>query len=115
MDHFLPMQTTHPELTQDTEFSDDAMSDFSDTLQKPLDYFDEARLEDARPRRYQRRNWWSLMVMLVRRKNNKMMESKENLTEGLLAGVQSPRRMAYKKRNWYNYCIFGGIGGSTIL
>lgn len=105
---------------------DDAMSDYS--TRKPLNTFDtleedDGFLEDGLsiPRRRRRSSrgsrrrtsWWRNMVVRARRKIS-MDDLKNGLDEALLQDSFASRRTR-RKRTWYNYCIFGGISGLTIL
>jgi hypothetical protein len=95
---------------------DEAMSDYSssaESLRKPLQPFDTP-LEDALPMRPARRSWWALMTVRARRKRG-ADESKEGADEGLLADIYTRRRISRRTRTWYNYCLFGGISGLTIM
>lgn len=101
---------------------DDAMSDYSsssESVRKPSHTFDSP-IEDALPRRINRRSWWSSMVVRARRKNE-MDESKEGQSEGLLAPESLLadsyfRRISRsRRRSWYNYFIFGGISGLSVM
>jgi hypothetical protein len=104
---------------------DDAMSDYSssgESQRKPIHTFEtSAALEDALPRRKsKRRSWWSSMVIRARRKNE-MDDNKDGQSEGLLApeGLLAEsylRRITIsRRRTWYNYCIFGGISGLSVM
>jgi hypothetical protein len=98
----------------DAEY-DDAISDYSssgESLRKPLQPFDTA-LENGGPLRPRRRNWWNMVVRARRR--NEADESKEGVTEGLLADIYTKRRSSRRVRNWYNYCVFGGISGLSVM
>lgn len=90
---------------------------------KPLNTFDtqedDSDLEDglesaSRHRPRSRRNWWQNMVVRARRKIS-MEDLKNGLDQALLQGEMGMSRSKRRKRTWYNYCIFGGIGGLTIL
>jgi hypothetical protein len=96
-------------------FTDDAMSEASDeTILKHLHPFeDESRLEDALPRR-KPRSWWDLMVARIRRKS-RVVDSRPGVTEALLEGELSLPRKIRQNRPWYNYFVFAGISGTTIL
>lgn len=100
---------------------DDALSDYSssgESLRKPSNTFDVSA-EDVSPRYLKRRSWWSSMVVRARRKND-MEESKEGSAEGLLASEGLlpelyARRISRRRRSFYNYCIFGGISGLSVM
>jgi hypothetical protein len=121
----LTLKETHPS----TEFGlpaaqtngyDDNISDEDSaegSLRKPLEEFDidSTLIEDglsSRPSRSRRKRWWERMVIRARRKHS--LDGLREVTEGLLAG-SNPRRRIEGKRTWYNYCIFGGISGLTVL
>lgn len=113
----LPLNPTHQDLDHG-EFDDEDVSDYSestDSLRKPANSlsFEEHHVEEASPRRQKSRYWWQRMVMKLRRKVQ--LDELNGVTHGLLADEQSPARTSKTKRSCYNYCIFGGIGGSTIL
>ena len=54
------------------------------------------------------------MVVRARRKIS-IDDLKNGLDQALLQDSFSAARRARRKRSWYNYCIFGGISGLTIL
>ena len=104
---------------------DDAISDYSSSvgsLRKPLQQFTPFTIDDGLPRRQRRRRWWESMVVRSRRHHSTTGmgqykdEVGEESTEGLLSPV-SPQsiRISRRTRSWYNYCIFGGISGLTIM
>ena len=112
--------------------ADDAMSDVSEeagALRKPLNIFDTQEEDDdfledgfeirsrrsSRSRGSRRRtSWWQTMVMRARRKIT-VDDLKNGLDEALLQDSFATSRRSRRKRTWYNYCIFGGISGLTIL
>ena len=121
----LTLKETHPS----TEFADPAAqtNGYDDSIcdddsaegspRKPLEEFDtdSTLIEDglsSRPSRSRRKRWWERMVIRARRKHS--LDGLREVTEGLLAGSNSRRRVE-RKRTWYNYCIFGGISGLTVL
>lgn len=84
-------------LADDTSSFDDASSTTS-SLHKPAAYFDEESEHDGFVERIpQRRSWWRR----IRRRNAAMKE-----------GLYGRRG---KRRSLFNYCVFGGISGLTIL
>jgi hypothetical protein len=114
-------------------YADDAMSDDSEeagSLRKPLNSFDTQEEDDdfledgldirsrrssqSRGSRRRRTSWWQTMVMRARRKIS-MDDLKNGLDEALLQDSFATSRRSRRKRTWYNYCIFGGISGLTIL
>jgi thioesterase domain-containing protein len=113
-------------------YADDAMSDYSEStgsVRKPLNTFDiqeedDEFLEDgfdircrrsSQSRRSRRRtSWWQNMIVRARRKIS-MDDLKNGLDEALLQDSFAMTRRSRRKRTWYNYCIFGGISGLTIL
>ena len=54
------------------------------------------------------------MVARARRKIS-LDDLKNGLDQALLQDSLSTARRNRRKRTWYNYCIFGGISGLTIL
>ena len=114
------------------KIQNDAMSDYDPSgeesvqkSRKPLATFDtsDSILQDVENgfvkkerRRSRRKNWWDSMAMRARRKLS--TDSNMNLrddADGPLLGDLATRKKVRRKRTWYNYCIFGGISGLTIL
>jgi hypothetical protein len=110
------------------DYDDDTFSSSSQesnaSLRKPLSSFctdDDEDLEDGivtRPAKV-RSSWWSfknIMTVRERRKASLEAEGYKGLDDAprLLADVHAVRQTR-RKRNWYNYCIFGGISGLSIL
>jgi hypothetical protein len=104
---------------------DDAISESSSPVRKPLNSFDisdtfhDDDLEDGFARRKRRKrakkNWWNIMGMRLRKQSLDEEEAyKAELSEALLAGTYRNTRTR-RKRGLYNYCIFGGISGLSIL
>jgi hypothetical protein len=105
---------------------DDAISESSPPVRKPLNSFDisdtfhDDDLEDGFARRRRKRakkNWWNIMGVRLRKQSLEEEEEeayKAELSEALLAGTYRNTRTR-RKRGWYNYCIFGGISGLSIL
>lgn len=56
----------------------------------------------------------SMMDHRGRRKHSHAVTDGDDVHDGLLADAFAKRR-AQRSRTWYNYCIFGGISGFTIL
>jgi hypothetical protein len=54
------------------------------------------------------------MVVRARRRID-VDDLKDGLDQALLQGEMGSSRRQRRKRTWYNYCIFGGISGLTIL
>jgi hypothetical protein len=101
----------------------DADNDSSaESVGKPLSTFDtqdDSDLEDGPSRSFSSRrsrssSWWHTMVLRARRKIS-LDDLKNGLDQALLQDSFSASRRARRKRTWYNYCIFGGISGLTIL
>lgn len=124
--HSNPQPTSaspEPSLTKD--YDDDVYSSSShesDALRKPLSSFDDEDLdlEDGfAERTHKVKSWWNWkdrMTVRERRKASLEGEGYKDLNEDttrLLADVYAAR-LIRRKRNWYNYCIFGGISGLTI-
>lgn len=114
--HYDPDSPGHDTHIHHADF-DDAMSEYSssgESVQKPLQPFDTL-LENGLPLRPRRRTWWEMVVRSRRR--CEMEGLKEDATEGLLAlpDVYTKRRTARRLRGLYNYCIFGGISGLSIM
>jgi hypothetical protein len=83
------------------------------------DTFHDDDLEDGFARRKRRKrakkNWWNIMGVRLRKQSLEEEEAyKAELSEALLAGTYRNTRTR-RKRRWYNYCIFGGISGLSIL
>lgn len=92
-------------------------------MRKPLSSFcidDEEDLEDGiveRSAKVSSSWWWLKDIMTVRARRKASLEvGYKDLDDAarLLADVQAVRQTR-RKRNWYNYCIFGGISGLSIL
>jgi hypothetical protein len=120
-----PIRSESPEHSQAlTDDYDDAISESSPHVRKPLNSFDisdtfpEEDLEDgfARRRRKRAKNWWNIMGVRLRKQSLEEEEEayRAELSEALLAGTYRNTRTR-RKREWYNYCIFGGISGLSIL
>jgi hypothetical protein len=121
-----PIRSESPEHNQAlTNDYDDAISESSPHVRKPLNSFDisdtfqEEDLEDGFARRRRRKrakkNWWNIMGVRLRKQSPEEEQLyKDELNEALLAGTyRNPQTR--RKRGWYNYCIFGGISGLSIL
>ncbi|RFU28089.1 hypothetical protein B7463_g8259, partial [Scytalidium lignicola] len=68
------------------------------------------------PSRIFKRRWWSNMAIRARRKLGEEIEMEQDLARGLLADQLLIGHRRRKARSyWFNYCVFGGIGGLTIL
>lgn len=109
------------------DYADDGCSSVAESVRKPLTTFDiqeeASDLEDgldylsrraSRSTRSRGRNWWQKMVARARRKIS-LDDLKNGLDQALLQDSLSTARRNRRKRTWYNYCIFGGISGLTIL
>lgn len=66
--------------------------------------------------------WLALKNMVLRARRTGAITGKIEVykdgfgvTEGLLASPKAYVRRARRKRSWYNYCIFCGISGLSIL
>lgn len=113
-------------LTRD--YDDDAFSSSHESnasVRKPLSSFctdDEEDLEDGFVKKSAkvRGFWWRLkntMTVRERRKASLGAEGYKDLNDDvsrLLADVYAAKQTR-RTRNWYNYCIFGGISGLSIL
>lgn len=112
-------------LTQD--YDDDIYSSSSHgshaSLRKPLSSFDDEDLdlEDGFAERpHKVKSWWNwkhIMTLRERGKASLKLGGYKDLNRNatrLLADVYAARRTR-RQRNWYNYCVFGGISGLTIL
>lgn len=123
-------------LTKDYDY-DDANSEHSspevETLRKPLDSFDTEDgtwypedLEDGLATRSSKgkgwSRWWKMSVREPRRKQSPVKpddrdEFKEGFSndhQGIFASIC--RRSTKRRRvSWYNYCIFGGISGLSVM
>jgi len=117
MDH-LPIKRTHRDpdsgLEETFEFAEESIPHYSDGERKPLQSFEEADLEEAICSRPKPKSWWDKMAVTTRGRYG-TGELMGGITEGLLASPRSPGRSTRRKRSLYNFCIFGGIGGSMIL
>jgi hypothetical protein len=100
--------------------ADDECSSVTESVRKPLNAFDteveDYDLEDGFDNRGRRtrRSWWQTILMRARRKIS-LDDLKNGLDQALLQDSLSLNRRQRRKRTWYNYCIFGGISGLTIL
>ncbi|CZR67660.1 uncharacterized protein PAC_17559 [Phialocephala subalpina] len=120
-----PQTSGSPERSLTKNYDDDVYSSSSHeshaSLRKPLSSFDDEDLdlEDGFERPHKAKSWWSwkdIMTVRGRRKASLGVEGYRDLNSHatrLLEDVYAARRR--RKRNWYNYCIFSGISGLTIL
>ena len=123
-------------LTQDYDYDDANSEDSSsevETLRKPLDSFDTEDgilcpedLEDGLATRSSKGKGWSrLWKMNMRGRRRKQSQVKPDDTHEFIEGFGNDhhgilasicRRSTKKKRAWwYNYCIFGGISGLSVM
>ena len=89
---------------------------------KPLQNFELSEetfdLEDGferTPSRPRRRGWfWEYMTVRARRKYEPV--DQELTGSGVLSNMNIPQGWNSRaNRGWFNYCIFGGISGCTVL
>lgn len=128
--HRLPLTRPHirarsPIAAISATDDDDAMSDCScseesGSVRKPLHTFEisspiSPAIEDdssSCPGKASRKRWWDPMVLRSRRAPG--VDELVEESDGLLTGVYT-RKRANPRRSCYNYCIFGGISGLTVL
>ncbi|TVY39336.1 Altered inheritance of mitochondria protein-like protein [Lachnellula occidentalis] len=131
-DSLQPHQT-HPLLpfTNNAYDDDDASStSTSDSLCKPLNSSTADSDSNGFARSAKDNVWWRIMPVRPRRKlqrqvrrekeREKEKEKEDKDVEGdaetvKLYSTKSVRRKRNQQRTWFNYCIFGGISGLTIL
>jgi len=92
--------------------------------------FAQSELEDGRSSLRWKRNWWTRTKDIVTVKSKRIMSRSTDGIEGgetaykdglandeahgLLPDIDTTRRLR-RKRNYWNYCVLGGISGLTIL
>ncbi|KAG0648841.1 Altered inheritance [Hyphodiscus hymeniophilus] len=102
-----------------------SLADSESSVSKSTNTFDaQEHLEDLEDGFYNRRSessrrpsrgaLWETMVVRARR-NLTVDDLKNGSGQALLQHSFSATRRARRKRSCYNYCIFGGISGLTIL
>ncbi|KAF7862507.1 hypothetical protein EAF04_007380 [Stromatinia cepivora] len=97
------------------------------TMEKPrkpadsFEYSDTPTLQDefiSRPGKSSRSSyWWNKMALKSRRKHSfdEIEDIDTDVGNGLLTGLHKPARSQRKKNGIFNYFVFGGISGFSIL
>lgn len=92
-------------LPHNNDYDDEDTSSTTSSLHKPFHEFQHDEYAGRKS------SWWTLGMPLRARRTGRRVEVKED--EGEVDSLYSRRKA--KRRSWFNYCIFGGISGLSIL
>lgn len=93
-----------------------------DTTDRPSLDVDIEHGRGRRVKRQRRNSWWSAIknIVMIRSRGKTSLESDRGMYKDVSEGERlikdaSPTTATKAKRTWWNYFVFGGISGMTIL
>jgi len=113
----IPLSTSYDDAISESAYAES--SPHPSLSPKDFEFLEEEGvLEDGYSSRSGRRDsWWDYFrpIMTVgRRRKPAECEQRDEAQDGLLADAYLRRRLE-RKKTLYNYCVYGGISGFTIL